>query len=112
MSLGVRHLAERRKKKTRRKGYGAHIATIKEGIDLLIYPVAIGAPLALVPQVLQLYKTQDVSSFALSTWLILALLNLVWLLYGAIHREPPIIVTNLLLATLNFAVVFGILLFR
>ena len=112
MSLGVRHLAERRKKRMRRKGYAAHIATLKEGVDLLIYPVAIGAPLALVPQVLQIYTTQNASSLSLPTWLILALLNLVWLLYGLIHKEPPIIVTSLLLATMNFAVVFGILIFK
>ena len=110
MSLGVRHVT--RRKKARLKGFPTRESVLKNALDILIYPVAIGAPLALLPQVIKLYTTQDPSGLALSTWLILALLNLVWLLYGRVHREHPIVLTNLMLGALNFAIVFGILLFR
>jgi uncharacterized protein with PQ loop repeat len=85
---------------------------LKEALDVFIYPVAVFGPLALLPQVFTLYTSQSAGTLSLPTWLMLGLLNLAWLLYGAVHREWPIIVTNLALAFLNFAVVFGILLYR
>lgn len=100
MSLGVRHVSRRRR------------AGIKHAFDLLIYPVAVAAPLALLPQVIQVYKTQDTGSLALPTWLVLGTLNLVWLIYGFVHRDKPIMLTNIMLACMNFAVVFGIYLYN
>jgi uncharacterized protein with PQ loop repeat len=84
---------------------------LKNALDLLIYPVAIAAPLALFPQVLQVYQTKDASSLALPTWLILGLLNIIWVFYGVVHKESPIVLTNAILALLNFAVVAGIVLY-
>ncbi len=113
MSLGVRHVAKRRKKTVRTKRPAVtHTSIVKETLDLLIYPVAFLGPLALVPQVIKLYASQDPSGLALSTWLILGLFNLTWLYYGYVHKEQPIVITNLILAVCNFAIVFGILAFR
>ena len=103
----------RRQKKTRRaKGFPTKTSVLKDALDILMYPVAIIAPLALLPQVIKLYTSQDPSGLALSTWLILGFLNIIWLVYGHVHREPPITLTNFMLGVLNFAIVFGILLFR
>ena len=100
MSLGLRHWSRRKK-----AGY-------KHVLDILIYPAAIAGPLALLPQAVQLYTTHDASGLSLATWAVLVCLNLLWLLYGLVHREYPIVLTNAALAVLNFAVVWGILLYR
>src|SRR3989338_7497972 len=107
MSLGVRHVSRRRK--ARLAGLPTRTSVIKTALDVIIYPVAIAAPLALLPQVIQVYKTQDVSSLSLPTWLILGILNIVWLLYGFVHRDKPIMLTNAILAVLNFVIVAAIL---
>lgn len=99
MSLGVRHISRRRK------------AGLKHALDILIYPVAIAAPLALLPQVLHVYQTKDVGSLSFPTWFILGFLNLVWLVYGFVHKDKPIMLTNAMLAVLNFAIVVGIILY-
>ncbi len=109
MSLGVRHVS--RRKKARLSGLPTRASVFKNVLDILIYPIAIAAPLALLPQVVQVYITQDASSLALPTWLILGLLNVTWTFYGFAHREWPIILTNAMLAALNFAVVIGIVLY-
>ncbi|MBP9711120.1 MAG: hypothetical protein KBD50_02600 [Candidatus Pacebacteria bacterium] len=109
MSLGVRHVSKRRK--ARLAGLPTRSSVLKNALDLLIYPVAIAAPLALFPQVLQVYQTKDASSLALPTWLILGILNVVWMFYGVVHKERPIVLTNVMLALLNFAVVVGIVLY-
>jgi MtN3 and saliva related transmembrane protein len=109
MSLGVRHISRRRK--SRLSGLPTRGSILKNALDLLIYPVAIAAPLALLPQVIQIYQTRDTGSLALPTWFILGSLNLVWLVYGLVHRDKPIMLTNLMLACMNFAVVVGIVLY-
>jgi len=110
MSLGVRHVTRRRK--ARLKGFPTRTSVLKNALDVLIYPIAIVGPLALLPQVIKLYTVRAAEGFSLATWLILGLLNLIWLYYGFVHRERPIIITNLMLGGLNFAMVFGVLLFR
>jgi len=110
MSLGVRHISRRRKARAKSASVGA--STLKRALDVLIYPIAVVGPLALLPQVIKLYTTQDSGSLSLPTWLILGLLNLTWLFYGLVHKEQPIVLTNLILVVLNFSIVFGILLYR
>lgn len=111
MSLGVRHVA-RRRKKAPAKRTPKSASVFKDTLDLLIYPIAVIGPLALLPQVIKLYASQDAAGLALSTWLILGLINMTWLFYGFVHKEPPIMMTNLILVAMNFAIVFGILAFR
>jgi uncharacterized protein with PQ loop repeat len=84
----------------------------KRVLDYVMYFVAVAAPLALLPQVLQLFETRDVSSLSLPTWTLLCCINLVWTLYGLVHKEVPITIANGLMAILNGTVVYGILLYR
>lgn len=110
MSLGIRHWSRRRKAKL--KGFPTRESVMKNALDVLMYPVAIASPLAMVPQVLQIFVTRDASSLSLSTWAIFAALNVVWILYARVHRETPVLVTNVMMVILNSAVVVGIILYH
>jgi uncharacterized protein with PQ loop repeat len=70
------------------------------------------APLALVPQVFQVYVYRNVESLSIWTWILLGTINSLWAIYGTVHREPPIMIANIGMAILDFSIVFGILLFR
>jgi len=94
------------------KGFPTRTSVLKDAVEILIYPIAFVAPLALVPQVWQLYATQDATSLALSTWLVLGFLNLLWIFYAWVHRERPVMITNVMFGFLNFAIAFGVILFR
>lgn len=85
---------------------------IKTAFDVLIYPIAILAPLALLPQVMLLYATRDASGLSLPTWVLLACINVIWIGYGVVHKEKPVVVNSLILVVLNSSVAVGILLFR
>jgi uncharacterized protein with PQ loop repeat len=100
MQHGLHHAGKRRKSK-QPLSY----------LDYLIYVAAVGAPVALLPQVMQVFATHDVASLSLPTWALLALFNVLWIIYGIAHRDAPIYLTNFLLAMLNFAVVAGILMY-
>jgi uncharacterized protein with PQ loop repeat len=80
--------------------------------DHLIYAAAIISPLALLPQVYEVYSTHEVAGLSLITWSILSFINIIWLVYGLGHKENPIILTNLLSFVCNVLVVCGIVLYR
>ena len=111
MSLGLRH-HHRRKKREQGTPPPQHLTLWQLSLDTLIYPAAILAPLALVPQVWHLYATQDASSLSLATWAVLCSLNILWILYGRAHKEVPIVLTNAALMVLNFAMALGIVLYH
>ncbi len=81
-------------------------------LDSLIFVVAITSPLALLPQVFQLFSTHSAGSLSLFTWIVLGSMNSIWFLYGVYHRESPIIISNSLVALLDFTIVIGILMYR
>jgi uncharacterized protein with PQ loop repeat len=100
MQHGLHHLGKRRRGKQPLSRF-----------DYLIYVAAVGAPIALFPQVLNIFITHDVSSLSLPTWALLGVFNILWIIYGLAHRDAPIYFTNFLLALLNGAVVIGILMY-
>lgn len=108
--LGLRHLHQRRKR-IAEGSPTVKSALNKAKIDLLIYIAAFVGPLALLPQVLNVYVTRDASGLFLPTWFMFGALNFLWILYGRVHREKPIVITNSALMVLNFSVAIGILLF-
>jgi len=112
MSLGVRHISRRRIKFKNGKEPFERISVLKTALDVLMYPVAIMAPLALVPQVWQIYATHDASSLSMPTWAILVFFNMLWIFYGCVHRDKPIIITNIMFGFFNFLVVLGVILYR
>lgn len=77
-----------------------------------MYGIAMVTPLALLPQVIRVFADKTAAGLSLETWLLLGCLNVLWMLYGLVHREPPIYLANFFVAFLNFAVVYGILLYR
>lgn len=100
-NLGLRHHASRR--------VGRRLYSLA---DRLIYIAAVASPIALLPQVYQIYATHEVAGLSILSWTAFTLINIVWLVYGLGHKEGPIILSNLLLFIFNTLVVFGIVLYH
>ncbi|OGC86804.1 hypothetical protein A3D70_00040 [Candidatus Adlerbacteria bacterium RIFCSPHIGHO2_02_FULL_54_18] len=107
---GLHHLYTRKRVSKKLEPYPSRSA-LKRLLDRIMYAVAVVAPLALVPQTVQLYTLKNADGLALSTWAILTAVNCMWALYGLVHREMPIIITNVALIVLNCSIVVGILLY-
>jgi len=84
---------------------------LKRFLDYLMYVVGICAPLALVPQILELYTTKSGAGLSLLTWVLLTFFNILWALYGAVHKDKHILFANALMILFNLAIVAGILLY-
>ena len=74
-----------------------------------MFVVAFMVPVALIPQVVDIYTKQNAQGLTLVTWVLLTAGNMLWALYGLVHRDKPIIVANVLVTLLNIAVIVGIL---
>lgn len=79
--------------------------------DYLMYAVGVGAPLALVPQILQIYTTKSGAGLSLSTWLLFIVFNILWATYGAAHKDKHIFFANISMALFNSVIVAGVLLY-
>jgi MtN3 and saliva related transmembrane protein len=107
MSLGQRHLHARRRVARQLEPFPSH--GFRKYFDYLMYGVGIIMPIALVPQVSAIYIRHDVAGISLATWLLLTFFNVLWAIYGLLHKDPPIFIANTLLALLDVAIVAGVL---
>ena len=64
------------------------------GIDKIIYIAAIAAPLSNIPQLVKAWTATSTAGISAVSWFSFALISLIWLLYGRIHKELPIILMN------------------
>lgn len=83
----------------------------KRLLDYLMYGVAVASPFALLPQVLRVLADGDVSGLVLSTWVLLACANCLWLLYSLVHREWHIFIANFITGAMNISIAVGVFLY-
>jgi MtN3 and saliva related transmembrane protein len=57
-----------------------------------------------VPQVWQIWKTRDVSGISLPTYLIITFGLALWLLYGILKNDLPLIVANAMMVVLTSSI--------
>ncbi len=84
----------------------------KRFFDKVMIFVSVGVPFALLPQVIQVFETQDVSDLSLTTWGLLAFFNVLWTTYGVLHRTFPIAISSAMTFLLQLTLVFAILIYR
>jgi len=111
MNLGFLHLHTRARIAAEQDPY-PHPSFIKRHFDRIMYAVALIAPVALMPQVYQIFAYQDVGGLSLLTHLSLACFNILWIMYGMLHKAIPIVIANTAFFILNAASVYAILIFR
>jgi uncharacterized protein with PQ loop repeat len=78
-------------------------------MDYLIYGVAILSPIMTLPQLMQIWVDRNVAGVSLLTWSSYTVFAGFWLMYGLVHKEKPIIVSNIFSGVLNIIIVVGII---
>lgn len=110
MSKAFHHLHTRRRVHQKKERY-PHPNKLKHFVDHLIYVVSIFVPTMTFLQVYKIYETRTadgISTLAFSGYF---LANLVWLLYGVLHKEKPIVIMYILLALFNASIVVGTIIY-
>ena len=73
-------------------------------IDLLGLIATCFTTSSFIPQVWQIWKTRDVSAISLHTYVIITFGLALWLLYGILKSDLPLIVANSMMTFLTGAI--------
>jgi uncharacterized protein with PQ loop repeat len=86
----------------RRRKTKAHL----HALDYMVYAASIFGPLTALPQLHAIYilKTSGVSTVSYIGY---SSLSVLWLYYGFVHRDKPIIMSNLFWLIANGAILVG-----
>ncbi len=78
----------------------------KSLMDHLIYLFAFAGPIMTIPQIYDIWIKRDMT-VNIITWTGYVIINMVWLAYGSIHKDKPIVYSNVLAIITNTLVVVG-----
>ncbi len=83
----------------------------KRFLDYLMYGIGVVAPLALLPQIIQIYATRNAAGVSFLTWILLTVFNTLWAVYGAVHKDKQLFFANIFIVFFDLVLVLGILLY-
>jgi len=81
-------------------------------IDKIIYPVGLLGPVMTLPQLFEVWLHKSAGELSLITWGGWLILSFIWLIYGILHKDRPIIVSNILWVIIEGGVSLAIILYR
>ena len=110
MDSGLHHLHSRKRIYQKLEKYPSD-SPLRRVFDKLMYVLALTAPMALLPQVLHIYSQQNAAGLIPHTWIIFIFGHTLWIVYGTLHKEIPIIISHFLVLCLNVAILVGIYLY-
>ena len=83
----------------------------RDPFDVVIYFFTFATPLFEIPQIAQIYISHNAQSVSIWTWSFFVLSNIVWIIYGVRNILLPVILTSVLYAVVDIAIVVGIVLY-
>lgn len=110
-NLGLHHQQTRKRIYKNLEVY-PHTDKHKNFVDKLVYISSILTPIFTLPQVLKIWIYKSASDVSLFTWGPYLVFAAIWLWYGILHKDKPLIVLNGGLVAVNVAIIVGILLFE
>ncbi len=66
-------------------------------------------PIATIPQILEIYKNENVEGVSITTWTLYTFSSCIWLYYGIYRKDKPLIISGLLWVSSQALVVIGLL---
>jgi len=88
-----------------------HPNRLKNYLDKAIVCIGVLTPFFTLPQVCKIWLNKSASDVSMLTWFPYLIFSIMWLWYGIIHKEKPIIILNSGLVIVNLLIVIGIILF-
>jgi len=76
-------------------------------LDRLLLGVAILGPLLSIPQIIKIYYFKDATSISSISFLLFSCMNILWIFYGAVHKDKPLTIANCLWFLANLSIFFG-----
>ncbi len=77
-------------------------------VDEAAYAVGIFGVIIFIPQLYKVWVGQNVAGLSLISWVGMAVGSIIWLFYGMVHKQKPMIMVNIFLAIIQIAIAIGI----
>lgn len=104
---GMRHFHKRRRILVTRKEY-PHQDRLKRFIDKTIYFVVGFGILMTIPQITKIWVERTASGVSEISWIAYTISASFWLVYGIVHKDKPIIITNSIWIMLDILIIVGV----
>lgn len=91
--------------------FGLHNKDFKKLIGKLVLAAAFIGPLLTLPQIVKIFTTKTAEGVSFFTWFAFTILSVVWLIYGVIYKNKPIIIANTLWLIFDGLVSVGALIY-
>jgi len=88
-----------------------HPNKIKRLVDRLIYVAGVLGPLISLPQIIEIWYRHNAAGISILSWTGYSFLSIIWLAYGIIHKEKPIIYSHVIWLCSNILVTIGAILY-
>lgn len=88
-----------------------HPDPLKRFMDKAIYAVAVAGPLVTIPQILRIWIDKDATGVSALSWAAFMALAAIWVIYGVLHKDKPIILANVMWFLLELFVVVGAIIY-
>ena len=106
--LGLRHQALRQKRILPTIPRSKRVISV---VDTLAYIATFSSLFFTIDQIRIIWVEHDVQGVSTLAWSVYTVSSVVWLAYGAVHREKVIFITNILWMLFSALVVVGIFLY-
>ncbi|MBW2990411.1 hypothetical protein KY348_01765 [Candidatus Woesearchaeota archaeon] len=107
---GLHHFHRRKRIHQKHEPY-PHPDKFKRFIDKAILVVCVIMPLMALPQVIKIWFEKNAVGVSAFSWGAFIFFGIFWLIYGILHKEKPIIITNIIWIVLEALIVIGTLLY-
>ncbi len=84
---------------------------LKRNFDKLIYIAVIFGPIMTIPQLLKIWTSKNAAGVSFIAWASFSVISILWLTYGILHKEKPIIFMNLALIILQALIAISALIY-
>jgi uncharacterized protein with PQ loop repeat len=111
MNIGLHHIV----RQYRKQDFISYLKAspwFKVFIDRAIYVIGIFSVCILVPQLVEIISSKSAEGVSLITWVGFFISSSFWLVYGLIHKEHPIVITNAGALLIDFMIIVSILMYR
>jgi uncharacterized protein with PQ loop repeat len=110
MGIGLHHLHLRKRIHKNLEKY-PHPVKWKRIFEQSLLSVAIFAPLTALPQIIKIFYYKSSLGVSSLTFFMMAVFNLLWIIYGIIHKEKAFIFTFVMWFIVNFLVIIGTIIY-
>lgn len=85
--------------------------TFRKFVNRGVYAASVLGIASVLPQILKIWVDRETNGVSITTWIGFTIGSFFWLFYGIIHKQKPIILTNMLGIFANLSIIVGMLLF-